>query len=408
MNIVETCLAKAAGVAHTKTGDDLRCRVDLVTAHDVTAPMAIARFREIGVDRVYDPAKVVLVMDHILPAASVNARHGQWSLKDFAADFGVTLYERSEGVIHQLIAERHRLAPGGILVGADSHTGTCGGYGALGIGVGSTEAAAAMATGTIDLETPPTIRIRLSGKLPGNVYGKDVVLYLLSLFGTDGLTDKALLLTGPSALSLPLEERMTICNMGIEMGAFITLFDVSEGGVDGEKGTFESTLEIDLGTLEPMAACPPSPGNIKSVRELTDVALTQVVVGSCTNGRLSDMAQVVRVLKGKKVAPGLNLVVVPSSDRVLLGMEERGWTKILREAGAIIPNPGCGPCFGAHQGLADFRDVVASTTNRNFPGRMGHRDARIYLVSPATAAASALAGKLTVPELIPAEESAYA
>lgn len=397
MNIVEQALARAAGLAEVSVGQDVRCRVKLVAAHDVTAPMAIAQFKEIGVDCVFDPKGVVLVMDHILPAASVNARVGHWALKDFAADFGVTLYERSEGVIHQLIAERHRLEPGEIVVGADSHTGTCGGYGVIGIGVGSTEAAAAMATGSIDIEVPPTVRVNLTGALPGNVFGKDVVLHLLRHFNTDGLTDKALLITGPSALSLSLEERMTICNMGIEMGAFFTLFDLSPQGEDGRVGDFAETLDVRLDELEPLAACPSSPGNIKAVRELADVALTQIVVGSCTNGRINDVEEVVKRLRGRHVAPGVGLIVVPSSDRVLADMEERGWTRILREAGAMITNPGCGPCFGAHQGLAAERDVVASTTNRNFPGRMGHRNAHIYLVSPATAAASALSGRLTVP-----------
>lgn len=397
MNTVESCLAKAAGLESVHPGQDIRCRVDIVTAHDVTAPMAIAQFREIGVDRVFDPVGVVLVMDHILPAASVNARTGQWVLKDFAKEFGVTLYERSEGVIHQLIAERHQLASGSILVGADSHTGTSGGYGVIGIGVGSTEAAAAMATGSIDIEVPPTVRVILSGTLPGNVFGKDVVLHLLKVFGTDGLTDKAILLTGSAASSLPLEERMTICNMGIEMGAFITLFDLSADSANNGRGDFAATVDIRLDELEPLAACPSSPGNIRPVRELTAVTLTQIVVGSCTNGRLNDMEQLVRVLDGKPIAPGVGLIVVPASDRVLAGMEERGWTTSLRASGAMILNPGCGPCFGAHQGLAAERDVVASTTNRNFPGRMGHRNAQIYLVSPATAAASALTGHLTVP-----------
>jgi len=406
MNIIEKYLARAAGVDALEMGQDIRCAVDLVVSHDVTAPMAISRFREIGVDHVFSKDGVVMVMDHIVPAATVKAREGQWAMKDFAAQYGIPLYQRSEGVVHQLVGERHRLAPGGIVVGADSHTGTCGGYGVIGIGVGSTEAAAAMATGYVDVEVPPVIRCRLTGKLPGNVFGKDIVLHLLRQFGTAGLTDKALLLTGPAAQSLPEEERMTICNMGIEMGAFITLFDLTPDAPSGGAGAFAQTVEVALDGLEPLAACPPSPGNVKPVRELTDVALTQVVVGSCTNGRLNDMWQLVVRLKGRQVAEGVSLLVIPASDRILAGMEANGWTKILRDAGATITNPGCGPCFGAHQGLVTKRDVVASTTNRNFPGRMGHRDGRIYLVSPATAAASALTGRLTVPDIQPAQQRA--
>lgn len=397
MNIVEQYLAKAAGVPCVHEGQDLRCRVNLVMAHDVTAPMAITRFMEIGVDRVFAKNGVVLVMDHIMPAATVQAREGQWAMKDFARRFDVPLYERAEGVVHQLVAERHRQAPGDIVVGADSHTGMAGGYGVIGIGVGSTEAAAAMATGTIDVEVPPVVRCLLHGALPGNVFGKDIVLHLLRLFGTAGLTDKALLLTGPGLASITEAERMTICNMGVEMGAFITVCDLSADAASGGCGTFAQTQRIDLGSLEPLAACPPSPGNVKPVSELADIALTQIFVGSCTNGRLNDMEQLVLALQGKTVATGLTLIVAPASDSILAVMEQKGWLALLRAAGAIICNPGCGPCFGGHQGIAAERDVVASTSNRNFPGRMGHRNAQIYLVSPATAAASALTGRLTVP-----------
>lgn len=397
MNLVERYFAKAAGLPSVREGQDVRCRVDMVIAHDVTAPMAIARFLEIGVGRVFSPQGVVLVMDHIVPAASVQAREGQWAMKDFAARFAVPLYERGEGVIHQLVAEKHRQNPGAIVVGADSHTGTAGGYGVIGIGVGSTEAAAAMATGTIDVEVPPVVRCLLRGTLPPHVFGKDVVLRLLHLFGTAGLTDKALLLTGPGLASISEAERMTICNMGIEMGAFVSLCDVSVEAASGGSGSFAETRELALDALEPLAACPPSPDNILPVRELAHVELTQIFVGSCTNGRLNDMEQLVLGLRGKKVAEGVTLIVVPASDAVLRAMEDRNWTGVLRKAGAIVCNPGCGPCFGAHQGIAASRDVVASTSNRNFPGRMGHRDAQIYLVSPATAAASALTGRLTVP-----------
>ncbi|MDL2314374.1 3-isopropylmalate dehydratase large subunit [Desulfovibrio sp. OttesenSCG-928-C14] len=398
MNLIEEYLAKAANLPEVKAGQDIRCKVDLVIAHDVTAPMAIASFRQIGVKRPFSQDGVALIMDHIVPAATVKARDGQWAMKDFAREFGVKLYERAEGVIHQLVAERHRLAPGGILVGADSHTGTSGGYGVIGIGVGSTEAAAAMATGKIDLEVPEVIRCVLRNAPPANVFGKDVVLTLLRRFGTDGLTDRGLLLTGPGLASLSENERMTICNMGIEMGAFITLCDLSADAARGGSGEFAESFELDLTALVPMAACPPSPGNVRPVSELADVAVTQVVVGSCTNGRINDIEEVVRRLRGRKAAPGVTLIVVPSSDRVLAEMEEKGWTRDLRASGAMITNPGCGPCFGAHQGLTSARDVVASTTNRNFPGRMGSREASVYLVSPATAAASAISGRLSVPD----------
>lgn len=392
MNCVERYLAKAAGVEEAKAGQDLSCKVSYVAAHDVTAPIAIDMFRKIGVKKVFDPDRVALIVDHIYPANSEKARNNVWTMKDFADEFGVHLYHRGEGVIHQLMYEKHRAQPGELVVIADSHTGTCGGYGAVGVGVGSTELAAAMATGKLDLEVPQVIQIYLTGKRRSNVFGKDLILYLGSQFGTDYLVDRALLFTGPGIEDLSVAERMTVCNMGIELGAMITLF----GTTEKEPDTLE-VKEIDLGSLEPQIARPFSPANVVPVREVAGTPVTQVVVGSCTNGRLNDMEQVAKAFEGKHVHPDVNTLVVPASRDILDEMEKRGWCKIIRDAGATVLNPGCGSCFGAHEGLTSERDTVVSTTNRNFPGRMGSMKAKIYLASPATAAATALAGKITVP-----------
>ncbi len=392
MNCVERYLAKAAGVAETTAGQDLSCKVSYVAAHDVTAPIAIDMFRRIGVKKVFDPDRVALIVDHIYPANSEKARNNVWAMKDFADEFGVHLYHRGEGVIHQLMYEKHRAQPGELVVIADSHTGTCGGYGAVGVGVGSTELAAAMATGRLDLEVPQVIQIYLTGKRRSNVFGKDLILYLGSLFGTDYLVDRAMVFTGPGIEDLSVAERMTVCNMGIELGAMITLF----GTVEKEPDTLE-VKEIDLGSLEPQIARPFSPANVVPVREVAGTPVTQVVVGSCTNGRLNDMEQVAKAFEGKHVHPDVNTLVVPASKEILDEMERRGWCRIIRDAGATVLNPGCGSCFGAHEGLTSERDTVVSTTNRNFPGRMGSMKAKIYLASPATAAATALAGKITVP-----------
>ena len=392
MNCVERYLAKAAGVEEAKAGQDLSCKVSYVAAHDVTAPIAIDMFRKIGVKKVFDPDRVALIVDHIYPANSEKARNNVWTMKDFADEFGVHLYHRGEGVIHQLMYEKHRAQPGELVVIADSHTGTCGGYGAVGVGVGSTELAAAMATGKLDLEVPQVIQIYLTGKRRSNVFGKDLILYLGSQFGTDYLVDRALMFTGPGIDDLSVAERMTVCNMGIELGAMITLF----GTTEKEPDTLE-VKEIDLGSLEPQIARPFSPANVVPVREVAGTPVTQVVVGSCTNGRLNDMEQVAKAFEGKHVHPDVNTLVVPASKDILDEMEKRGWCKIIRDAGATVLNPGCGSCFGAHEGLTSERDTVVSTTNRNFPGRMGSMKAKIYLASPATAAATALAGKITVP-----------
>lgn len=394
MNCIEKYLAKAAGVAEAHAGDDLSCKVSYVAAHDVTAPIAIKMFREIGVKKVFDPERVILVVDHIYPAATEKARNSVWAMDDFAKEFGVRLYHRGEGVIHQLMYEKHRANPGELVAIADSHTGTCGGYGAIGVGVGSTELAAAMATGKLDLEVPEVVQIHLTGSRPGNVFGKDLILYLGGVFGTDYLVDKALLFTGPGIEAFSVAERMTVCNMGVEIGSMITLF----GSAGRESGVAE-TRELALDRLEPQIARPFSPANVVPVREVAGTPVTQVVVGSCTNGRINDMEQVARAFKGRKVHPEVNTLVVPASQDVLDEMEARGWCKMIRDAGATVLNPGCGPCFGAHEGLAGERDTVVSTTNRNFPGRMGAMKAKIYLASPATAAATALAGRITVPEV---------
>lgn len=392
MNCVERYLAKAAGVEETKAGQDLSCKVSYVAAHDVTAPIAIDMFRKIGVKKVFDPERVALIVDHIYPANSEKARNNVWTMKDFADEFGVHLYHRGEGVIHQIMYEKHRAQPGELVVIADSHTGTCGGYGAVGVGVGSTELAAAMATGKLDLEVPEVIQIYLTGKRPSNVFGKDLILYLGSIFGTDYLVDRALLFTGPGIEDLSVAERMTVCNMGIELGAMITIF----GTTEKEPDTLE-VREINLSEMEPQIARPFSPANVVPVREVAGTPVTQVVVGSCTNGRLNDMEQVAKAFEGKHVHPDVNTLVVPASRDILDEMEKRGWCKIIRDAGATVLNPGCGSCFGAHEGLTSERDTVVSTTNRNFPGRMGSMKAKIYLASPATAAAAALTGVITVP-----------
>lgn len=394
MNCIEKYLARAAGVEEAHVGDDLSCRVSYVAAHDVTAPIAIKMFREIGVKKVFDPDRVVLIVDHIYPAATEKARNSVWAMDDFAKEFGVHLYHRGEGVIHQLMYEKHRANPGDLIAIADSHTGTCGGYGVMGVGVGSTELAAAMATGKLDLEVPQVVQIHLTGKKPANVFGKDLILYLGSVFGTDYLVDKALLFTGEGIEDFSVAERMTVCNMGIEIGSMITIF----GATALEPDTAE-VREVNLSELEPQIARPFSPANVVPVREVAGTPVTQVVVGSCTNGRINDMEQVAKAFEGKKVHPDVNTLIVPASRDVLDEMEKRGWCKIIRDAGATVLNPGCGPCFGAHEGLTSERDVVVSTTNRNFPGRMGSMKANIYLASPATAAATALAGKITVPEV---------
>ncbi len=387
MNIIERIIADKARVPSVKAKDEITVPVDLVMAHDVTGPMAIEQFYRIGTAKVFDREKVVFVIDHNIPSSSVDSRLQHNTLKKFYREMGVKLYHQGDGVIHQLVAEEGLYKKGDIIVGADSHTCTAGAFGAIAIPVGATEMAAVMALGTIDIEVPATYLIEVKGSLNPGVFAKDVILYIISKFGTGGFTDTAVIFGGDAIRRMSYDEKMTISNMAIEMGAMISYVDQGD-----DIGEVEETFAIDASEIEPQVACPYSPGNGRPVREVEGTPISQVIIGSCTNGRLSDMEIAARVLEGKKVADTVTMIVVPASKRIAQQMDEKGFTKIFRKAGAIVVNPGCGPCFGAHQGLLCEDDVAVSTTNRNFPGRMGHKKAKVYLASPRTAAESAIAG----------------
>lgn len=393
MNQIERYLAIAAGKGEVHADDDITVNVDLVIAHDITGPMAIEQFKRIGTDHVFDAKKVVFVLDHIMPAATVEAKVLHNVLKEFSQDYGVKLYDKGEGVIHQVIAEKHRLKRGSILIGADSHTCTAGAYGALAIPVGATELAATMATGTIDLEVPYVCEIRIDGKLQPGVYAKDVILYLIGHFGTAGFTDQGVIYTGSLMSELTMDDKMTISNMSIEMGTMISYF----ADLDQPVGTVKEVYIFKAEAIPVCVACPPNPDIVVKATDLSLTKISQVVIGSCTNGRLSDMLVAAEVLKGHKVAEGVTLLIIPASVDIAQQMEDQGLNRIFREAGGMITSPGCGPCFGAHMGLLAAGDVAVSTTNRNFPGRMGHRDGKVYLASPRLAAESAIAGTIVSP-----------
>jgi len=390
VNEIEQFLAAAAGKVAVKVGEDITVRVDLAMGHDVTAPLALAPFDAIGVSKVFDTGKVVFILDHTYPAPTVQARQCHNEMRDFAQRYGFRLFDKGEGVCHQLLSEEFALPRGSVLVGADSHTCTAGAYGVLAFGVGSTELAAAMATGTLDIEVPPAEAIYLDGVLAPGVYAKDVVLRLIGTFGTGGFTDKAVIFCGSWVRQASLAEKMTISNMAIEMGAMLSYFSQ-----ESDPGTVAH--RFDVAEFVPLLACPPTPANVRPVAELAGLPVTQVVIGSCTNGRLADMREAAAVFRTARVHEGVNCIVLPASRRVAEAMEQEGLTAIFLQAGAVVTNPGCGPCYGGHMGLVAADDVVVSTTNRNFPGRMGAKEARIYLASPRTAAEAAAAGMIALP-----------
>ncbi len=395
MNELEKYLAIASDRCNVSAGDEIIVNVDLIISHDVTGPMAIEQFKLIGRERLFDPKKVIFVFDHIIPSSTVNSRIQHQLVRSFAEKYSAILYDHSDGVIHQVIAEKHQLEIGKILVGADSHTCTAGAYGVLSFGVGATELAVAMATGVVEIEVPEVYGIKLEGILKPFVSAKDVILFLIGHFGTNGFTDQAVIFYGYTFRNMSMEERMTIANMTIEMGAMTCYFSESDN-----IGEVKSIFIFPAQDIPVCIACPPSPGNVKNINELVGTKITQVVVGSCTNGRISDMRILARLLEGRSINRGVNLLVSPASKAVLEIMENEGLTRIIRDAGGIVTNPGCGPCFGAHLGLASPDDAVLATTNRNFPGRMGSREADIYLASPRVAAESAILGVITAPGTI--------
>lgn len=400
MNVIEGILARKAGLNEVKPGDEIAVKVDLVLAHDVTGHIAIEQFKKTGAAKLYDPSKVVFVLDHNIPCSTVDSRRNHRSIAAFCDMYGARLYKRAEGVVHQIAYEEGLYGPGDIVAGADSHTCTAGAHGAVAIALGSTETAAVMALGELDLEVPETHVIKIGGELNPYVYGKDIILHCIGRFTTNGFTDKAVIFTGDAILSLPASEKMSIANMMIEMGAMIGYIDQG----DGDIAEAAEIHEISAAEIVPVAACPSSPGNVKPLSALKGIKISEAVLASCTNGRYSDMEIAAEVLKGHKVAPHVNFVVVPASKRILEQMETNGLTRIFREAGAVVANPGCGPCFGSHQGLLTEDDVAVSSTNRNFPGRMGDKNAKIYLASPRVVAESAVLGYLAEPGSVGAKE----
>jgi homoaconitate hydratase family protein len=366
---------------------------------------------------VWAPAKIVIALDHRAPAECEETASVHKQIRDFARQQGIkNLYDVGEGVCHQLMAEKGHVRPGNLLVGADSHTVTAGAFGAFATGIGATELAAVWATGKIWLRVPETVRITLEGRLGPWAGAMDLSLFLIGVLGAYGAEYKAIEYGGKGIRGLGIGQRMTLCNMSVEMGAKAAIIApdaltnryLRKWGASNTRkivcadadATYESELEVDMRRIRPMVACPHSVDNVKDIEEVEGTTVQQAVIGSCTNGRLEDLQAAARILKGRKIHPGVRLIVVPASRAVLLGAINDGTLKTLIEAGAVVENPGCGPCLGAHQGILAPGENCISTTSRNFQGRMGSSEAKIYLASPATVAASALKGEIADPRKV--------
>jgi 3-isopropylmalate/(R)-2-methylmalate dehydratase large subunit len=421
MNITEKILAKASGKKAVHPGEIVDANVDMVMVHDLTGPLAVEAFKKIGVQKVWDNQKAVVILDHQLPAESVRAAELHKTMRQFAKDQKLRIYDVGRGgICHQVMPEKGHVVPGTVIVGADSHTCTYGAFGAFATGIGSTEAAAVMATGKIWLKIPKAVKFNVSGKFQKFVTPKDLILSIIGRVSVDGATYESAEFTGPTIKSMSMAGRMTLCNMAVEMGAKNGIIEPDEttrefleGRVKAlpnlealksdEDAVYERTLEFDVSKMEPQVACPSSVDNVKPVSEVGDVPVEQAFIGSCTNGRIEDLRLAAQVLKGKRVKDGVRALVIPASQEVYRQALTEGLLEIFTDAGAIVCGSACGPCLGGHIGLLAAGETCVSSSNRNFIGRMGSTQASVFLASPATVAASAVTGKITDPRSLEAK-----
>ena len=414
MNIAEKILASASGKDEVKPGDIVDAKVDKAMINEITGPLAIQAFKEIGTPKVWDKKRVVMILDHHVPADSVKSAELHKIMRTFAKEQSVPLFYDvgHGGVCHQVMVEKGHVLPGELVVGADSHTCTYGCVGSFATGIGSTEMAGVFATGTIWLRVPSSIRIVVKGKFQKSVAPKDFILHVIGEVGADGANYKAVEFTGSAISGISMSGRMTICNMTVEMGAKTGLINPDKVTLEYVKTVtdkpfkvltsdpdahYEKTVEVNLDKLTSQVACPHSVDNVKPVKDVEGTKIDQAFIGSCTNGRLEDLELAARFLKGRKVAKGVRLIVTPASQEVYIQALQRGLFEVFVKAGGFVCNPTCGACFGGHMGLLTAGEVCVSTSNRNFVGRMGSPEAQIYLASPATVAASAVAGKIVDP-----------
>ncbi len=395
-------------------GQIVRCQVDLVLANDITAPLSIKSFAAMGATKVFDTDKVALVCDHFTPNKDIESAEQVRVVREFAEAMGVTHYFEGgdAGVEHALLPELGLVGPGDVVVGADSHTCTYGGLSAFATGMGSTDVAAAMALGETWFKVPPTIKVQIDGELPEYVGGKDLILEVIGRIGVAGALYKALEFAGSTVDALSVEARMTMANMAIEAGGKVGLFAADQKTLDYARAAgrvnppavaadpgaaYERVVAIDAGAMSPRVACPHLPENVKPVAEVGQVPIRQAVIGSCTNGRIEDLREAAAVLRGRKAARGVRLIVLPATPRIWRQAMAEGLFDIFLDAGAVIGPPTCGPCLGGHMGILAKGEACVATTNRNFKGRMGSLESFVYLAGPAVAAASAVAGSIIHP-----------
>ncbi len=414
MTMTQKILAYHAGLESVTAGQLIEADLDLVLGNDITSPVAIHEMDKMKVDGVFDKDKIALVPDHFVPNKDIKSAEHCKCVREFARKNEITNYFEvgQMGIEHALLPEKGLTVPGDVIIGADSHTCTYGALGAFSTGVGSTDMAAGMATGKAWFKVPSAIKFVLTGKPAKWISGKDIILHIIGMIGVDGALYKSMEFTGDGISYLSMDDRFTIANMAIEAGGKNGIFPVDDKTIEylNEHATraykvfeadsdaeYDETYTIDLSTLRPTVAFPHLPKNTKTIDEVGDINIDQVVIGSCTNGRLDDLRIAAKILKGRKVKEGLRVIIIPATQKIYLQAMEEGLLKIFVEAGAVVSTPTCGPCLGGYMGILAEGERCVSTTNRNFVGRMGHITSEIYLASPAVAAASAVLGKIACP-----------
>jgi 3-isopropylmalate/(R)-2-methylmalate dehydratase large subunit len=417
MTMSQKILAAHTGLKSVKKGQLIQAKIDLVLGNDITSPLAIKEFSKIGVDRIFNRKKVVIVQDHFTPNKDIDAAEQCKMIRKFVRKMGINnFFDVGEmGIEHVLIPEKGLVVPGYVVVGADSHTCTYGALGAFSTGVGSTDMAAAMATGRCWFKVPGALQFILSGKPPKYVSGKDVILHIIGMIGVEGAQYKSMEFGGDGLRFLSMDSRFTIANMAIEAGGKNGIFPVDEKTMEyvkshsskshriyqpDEDAEYDDTYEIDISSIPPTVAFPHSPGNTRPISDVGYIKIDQVVIGSCTNGRMEDLRIAARLMKGKKVARDVRVIIIPGTQYIYLQALKEGLVKTFIQAGAAVSTPTCGPCLGGHMGVLAKGERAISTTNRNFVGRMGHPESEVYLASPVVAAASAITGRISNPEEI--------
>ncbi len=422
MTMAEKILADRAGLAGVEPGELVEVPVDLTLANDITAPLAIKIFEETRINRVFDPERIVLVMDHFTPNKDIKSAEQVRMCREFARRFGIRHYYEGGacGIEHALLPEQGLVVPGDVVIGADSHTCTYGALGAFATGVGSTDLAATWITGRTWFKVPETIRFVYRGRLKPWVTGKDLILYTIGDIGVDGALYMAMEFAGEVIRRLSMAERFTMANMAIEAGGKVGLIEPDRKTLNyvrsrarrspriyrsDRKARYREVREYDCSKIELQVAFPHLPSNVKPITDIPEIPIDQVVIGSCTNGRLEDLALAAKILKGRKVNPNVRAIIIPATPRIYQEALRRGYLRVFLEAGAIVSPPTCGPCLGGHMGILARGERAVATTNRNFVGRMGHPESEVYLAGPAVAAASAVLGRIGSPEELGLKEA---